>query len=417
MFAEERYAYIAGLIDAEGYLGIRKRAVKKNRENYRPALVLAMRDRIGLDLMISEFGGEIKIYPSNNTLYYLTYNAIKVNEILEKCGKYLIIHQEEMSIIHELQESKFTQSQNSFKPDLHLYRAELFQKIKKENLNKTFDLSNLNKEWSNINNDSISLAYCAGFIDGEGSFGIYNRKNNNKIYTHATFAIAATDYRAIEKIAQTLGGHVLTYEQKENWKAKYLYLIQSQEKLAAFIPVILPYLQVKKEQAALCYEYLLKEPRPDEAQIFIKKCQDLKIKGWVGDIIPMNNLTMDPIEITNINSKVYPRKKAEYTTEFLEKIQKNKDEKIRRQNFKFLKYLNGSIKGILISMMRNRDSILKDKSLPFYKEISLETVKNYIEKEFPAGIGWKQYNEWELFLKNEFSEKCSLDNIGIRIKI
>jgi hypothetical protein len=68
----------------------------------------------------------------------------------------------------------------------------------------------------------ITKDYLAGFIDGEGSFGIYKHKfkNRNLIYV-CRITIANTNYNVLEEIQKEFGGHIYNKKNYLKWKQGY----------------------------------------------------------------------------------------------------------------------------------------------------------------------------------------------------
>ena len=88
------------------------------------------------------------------------------------------------------------------------------------------------------------LAYCAGIIDGEGSFTIYKsspRKFCARVY------VVNTDKRLIEWLLYKFGG--LSYKRHhKKWKTRYEWVLEKKD-ISSFISKLLPFLIIKKQQA------------------------------------------------------------------------------------------------------------------------------------------------------------------------
>lgn len=106
------------------------------------------------------------------------------------------------------------------------------------------------------------LAYTAGFIDGEGSIfiaKIFNKRSGNYLYTtHVN--VGNTNKDVIDWIAKEFDASTCTcaYGNKKRWKDHFRIMYQllfSGPKARKFLEEIIPFLQVKKEQAKICIEF------------------------------------------------------------------------------------------------------------------------------------------------------------------
>lgn len=94
----------------------------------------------------------------------------------------------------------------------------------------------------------IDPAYIAGYLDGEGSFGINNG---------SSIRVAVTNtYRPIlEKLAAAFGGRVSPRRHRDpNARPAYEYKVYG-KKAENLLRMVLPHLQEKLTQAALCIEF------------------------------------------------------------------------------------------------------------------------------------------------------------------
>jgi hypothetical protein len=114
-------------------------------------------------------------------------------------------------------------------------------------------------------NEQSKAAYVAGFMDGEGSFSIVKtyeikkRKDgtkNKRILYHIKVTIANTNKKVLDWISSNFGGTV--YEKKSHnskWKTRYDWFITKHSDREKFILAVLPYLQIKREQALVALEF------------------------------------------------------------------------------------------------------------------------------------------------------------------
>lgn len=97
---------------------------------------------------------------------------------------------------------------------------------------------------------SEDLAYAAGLVDGEGCFYISTQKTTYATLhfqpmIKVTLKNTEPDLKALQFLKQTLGG-ALTTSKNSNTLLWYLY---SQERLREVLPLIIPYLIIKKSEA------------------------------------------------------------------------------------------------------------------------------------------------------------------------
>ena len=100
-------------------------------------------------------------------------------------------------------------------------------------------------------------AYTAGLLDGEGSFLIAR----SPTFFAARVTIVMTDRRPIDWLQEHFPGnnHSNTARNPDHAE-QYLWGISNKVQLAKFIPLVLPYLQVKKIQAELVWQFCRQFP-------------------------------------------------------------------------------------------------------------------------------------------------------------
>jgi len=100
-------------------------------------------------------------------------------------------------------------------------------------------------------------AYMAGLMDGEGTFFIGNYSNTRNGFFQTVLKVASTDKCMIEWIHQTFGGWMNEYtsaQRAKNYKSAVFSWACGGERLTHICEIILPYLVVKTEQAAILLE-------------------------------------------------------------------------------------------------------------------------------------------------------------------
>lgn len=100
----------------------------------------------------------------------------------------------------------------------------------------------------------LDLAWCAGFLDGEGCFHLH-RERATSLISPVVKANQAAHREPIDSLQRILGGtvrvrSVLTATDK----MVYEWQIRSSDDLKRSLPLIIPYMRVKDRQALLILE-------------------------------------------------------------------------------------------------------------------------------------------------------------------
>jgi hypothetical protein len=95
----------------------------------------------------------------------------------------------------------------------------------------------------------LDLAWAGGILDGEGYIGAYAMGN----FTRLKIAVNNTDPRMLLKLYNMFGGRLYAYPKR---KERQVYSWSTQDSHATkVIAQVLPYLVVKKEQAAIALRF------------------------------------------------------------------------------------------------------------------------------------------------------------------
>ena len=104
-------------------------------------------------------------------------------------------------------------------------------------------------------------AYLAGFIDGEGTLGVYYIKNDHarksdKRYYSLRLSISNTNQEILANLHAIWGGNLsLNKQNGHGTLSLYSLAWQAQPKVIEVLELIIPYLKLKKEKAILLLEY------------------------------------------------------------------------------------------------------------------------------------------------------------------
>lgn len=111
---------------------------------------------------------------------------------------------------------------------------------------------------ANLAFSEIDLAYTAGFIDADGSIGIYNRhsaRKTNSSCATPTMSISNKSKDCLEAIQKSIDGIGKLRcqnrnEKNSNWAVAWILDFRVNE-IDFLLPQLLPYLKLKRKQAEL----------------------------------------------------------------------------------------------------------------------------------------------------------------------
>ena len=101
----------------------------------------------------------------------------------------------------------------------------------------------------------MKTAYIAGLFDGEGwiTIGLFKTATRNRYSLYA--GINMTDPRALRDISDIFGGYFkLQKRKKETHRPLHSWIVTTQ-KASDFIKTVMPFLIIKKEEAALAIRF------------------------------------------------------------------------------------------------------------------------------------------------------------------
>lgn len=102
-------------------------------------------------------------------------------------------------------------------------------------------------------------SYIAGFLDGEGTIGIYHRSDNGGNTLRVSLYQSQKGIAVLEWVKDLVGAGRIVIENRcnENWDTACQYSCNS-EVAAGLLRQLLPYLKIKKRQADIAIEYAQK---------------------------------------------------------------------------------------------------------------------------------------------------------------
>jgi hypothetical protein len=99
------------------------------------------------------------------------------------------------------------------------------------------------------------LAYTAGILDGEGHFSIVWHKPINRYF--GILGVMNTNLELLNWLQDTFGGSIYHRQQpsnKSHWKERYEWRATNLT-MDSIIPLVLPYLKIKKPHARLMLDF------------------------------------------------------------------------------------------------------------------------------------------------------------------
>ena len=137
----------------------------------------------------------------------------------------------------------------------------------------------------NLRSDKVmsptEAAYFAGFVDGEGTIGVYRARrpeNRSGFRYQPTLVAANTYYPVLEALQRMCGNGRITQTNNpisEHHKTGFRLQFSS-DQIRRILPQILPYLIVKKPQAEYVLEFLaVTVKRRNPGQAYEARCDEL----------------------------------------------------------------------------------------------------------------------------------------------
>lgn len=383
---EKDYAYIAGLLEAEGSFCIAK-LKQKSRRRYRYATTISvgMKERPAIDFLVKVFPTAIN---QTSQTYFIRYASLKTKEILNKIYKYLTFKRSQANILLQIidykEEYGGTQKKMS---NTYEELKNLLSKTRKiiESLETPCNYPIFSAP------QEITLSYLAGIIDGEGSFGIYSSDNGT---VKASFSIWMTNLASIKLLSQVFGGNIQFYVRGTKTRPAFVVRLASNlinGDLDKFLSSILPYLKLKKEQALLCQQFIQQRHTltPLEKQSFVTRCKKAKHANQVGTGVkrPIRILTDKDlllIKRTELKNQEERREKQETIT------------RLAKENRKLIS-LTPSIAKLISYVFKNKFypnfEHLYSKNYRNY-DFSLISLRDYIQEFLSLNsLKWEEFNK------------------------
>lgn len=125
--------------------------------------------------------------------------------------------------------------------------------------------------------DKNTIAYCAGYIDGDGCFSIQRivRNTTGTVKYHPSIIVSSTDINVLNLFRETFGGTVTLSSKKiAEWKPQYHFYFGG-KKCLKMCEEILPFLVEKREECEIFLKFL-KTACKEEREILFQKIKSIK---------------------------------------------------------------------------------------------------------------------------------------------
>ena len=228
---ENTKEYMAGLFDAEGCFTINSCFRKlSNCLGFTAQIKLASTNLSTIKWIVENFGGTYKAakkYDGCKQAYYWVISNSKHGlSFISHIQSFLINKKKESVLMVRYYNLNGQERSN----DRCILRNEI-KALKWDKSSVTTDMSNI---------PDISNAYCAGYIDGDGSITKTGIQVEGKVYT------------SIKALHRKYGGsftHRNLNDKNPKWSNTYIWSINNQEKVELILLDILPYLIEKRDKA------------------------------------------------------------------------------------------------------------------------------------------------------------------------
>ena len=279
---EKKYAYVAGLIDADGSLYISRSTNKIGYTSFDPTIMIRTTHLPTAKRLVKTFGGKYDESKWENDQWKTYYRWKFTSDkeaffFLDKISKYLWLKKEQAFVLKEYY--ALNGSQNV---DL---RHKLTDKIQSLNQNESVT----------TNTSSLSNAYIAGMFDGEGSSYIIRVKQSKQsrgkgFYYRATISLGSTSKSLAETLKEKFGGSWRERPPHNGNLPMYEWCLQDNMSKEKFLLAVLPYLITKVRQSKIVLDFvrLNKLPNPETRKAMWIECSALNGKKIESDLIGDN---------------------------------------------------------------------------------------------------------------------------------
>lgn len=271
---ETRYAYVAGLIDADGCFGISRCVVKGGYISYDPTIRVRSTHLPTIKWLVNTFGGTFSHGKWENDDwkdYYLWKfsSDVHASRFLDKILPYLWLKQAQGLVLREYFAMNGAMSPSK-RETLYTEMIELNQS---ESL--TTNTSRLSLT------GKLRHAYFSGVIDGEGSFYVIkgNQSSGKGVWYRAAISLGNTCKPLVVSLKEEYGGAWRKRPPHNGVLPMYQLDIQDNASKEKLLLYTLPYLVTKREQAKLVLNFVrIRVANPVLRAEYFVRCGELNGK-------------------------------------------------------------------------------------------------------------------------------------------
>lgn len=235
-------AYMAGVLDGDGHLGIQKHG------QYSPSIQVCGESKSLMEWIVLNFGGSIrkeKIKSGKDFYKWILYGKNSQKDFVEGITPFVFIKRSQAEILQEF---------------LNINRSD-YDPEKRESyylaIRKARSLSSVETDMRNKLDNKLACAYAAGLVDTDGHINLYTVPSGKSKGSIRTGIEIVNIYRPIlDELARQFGGHVRK-RTEDGYKTRYQWFVTDMKSEEKLLLAMLPYMIVKREKA----ENLLKHLR------------------------------------------------------------------------------------------------------------------------------------------------------------
>ena len=272
---DTRFAYVAGLIDADGSLYISKSVDKYGYAHYDPIVMIRSTHLPTVKWLIKIFGGtyDRSVWKKGcwKDYYRWKFSSDKhASRFLDKILPYLWLKRKSALVLREYY--RLSGIQCKVRRDILYHRAVEAN----HSLSVTPNTSSLSLK------RNLRQAYLAGMFDGEGSSYILRVKQRRctGFYYRACVSLGSTCREIVQELQKVYGGFVRKRPPHNGVLWMYEWDVKDNYGKENFLLSILPYLRTKTEQSKIVLNFvrLNGQPLPEKRKSMWLTCSKLNGK-------------------------------------------------------------------------------------------------------------------------------------------
>ena len=265
-----KFAYLAGYVDGDGSIFAKRYTQKKGTKVFSCHLEISSTFQPICEYFFHEFGGGFSKKPEQRknrkpSWVWRTSSSQRLSHIFKEIEPYLILKKKSAQLSLSLIETIINSTPHVGNPvtkETLNYRDELIKRIKEEihmNDRVNEQLFESLKELKKCKTPSqADLAYLSGLIDAEGCFRIQHwkpkRKGRNETWV-ITLEIGNAKFPIFPWLIERFGGSIVFRKPSKPTQSPMIIWSLRSDSLFQVLPLIFPYLRVKKERCEKIGEF------------------------------------------------------------------------------------------------------------------------------------------------------------------